>query len=325
MEEVITSKLRPSPEIPEEISFYKRIERVKVAGSTRCYRAQHEDGTEAMLKLIETPETVADFDAKREAKLREYYVLRRLDSIDRSARCERYFRFDKEYEGRYRFVVVATDPVPGLSLRADRQKAEPSLDRIVRVFEDAFKALGEVHRCDIQHRTLSPDCIYLDENNRVRFTDFVFARLKNKPTISPYLNDLVADDPFRAPEFGINQDWVGNHTDVFGLTASLHFWITGQEGGALQRKLDVGMRDDICGAARSALSELLGRCTAEDGGKRPTVETVLAEVAALRADTSSPEKIPDLGKSQSSAPSPRRVQLPSRLLGEVGSSSTPTK
>ena len=69
------------PKIPPRIGDdYKVLEPLKTPGFAKCFRAQHDDGTVRILRVIEKPETVMDerYRAGKNFALREYDVLRAL-------------------------------------------------------------------------------------------------------------------------------------------------------------------------------------------------------------------------------------------------------
>jgi len=225
--------------------------------------ARHEDGTERILKLVARPDTVLDssFLELKNVRLREYDALRKLCAAGRAPKVESYFTFDQD-----QFWVVPIDPAPGRSLRADRVLGIPKGDRIVAVLKDSLAALHEIHELGIIHRGLTPDRIFVQDEH-VIFTDFFAARIEGKESIATSLRNLVDLDPFIAPEMRLDPPRTSRATDLYGLAASLWYWISGREPEEAMPNLSV-LRPDLPASCQSYLDETLRRCMAADPNAR---------------------------------------------------------
>lgn len=137
----------------------------------------------------------------------------------------------------------------------DPKQKIPELRAIVAA---CFAGLADLHRVGVVHRALSPHCIYLDVTGRVRFTDFVVAKLPESGTVAPYLDDLELLDGalFRAPEV-FDLRYSDSRSDVFALASVLQLLLKGH-GHVVP--------DEISG--------MLARCSAEDPAARPSASTI---------------------------------------------------
>ena len=116
--------------------------------------------------------------------------------------------------------------VDGLTLKgylADKDKL--SWEQTLKLFMPVMDALREVHKHDMLHRDISPDNIYLCEDNRIKLLDFGAARYAmggHSQTLS------VVVKPGYAPEEQYREKGKqGAWTDVYSVAASMYRCITG--------------------------------------------------------------------------------------------------
>ena len=116
--------------------------------------------------------------------------------------------------------------VDGLTLKdylADKGKL--SWDRTLELFMPVMDALREVHKHGVLHRDISPDNIYLCQDNRIKLLDFGSARY----ALGGHSRSLsVVVKPGYAPEEQYRaKGKQGVWTDVYSVAASMYRCITG--------------------------------------------------------------------------------------------------
>ena len=92
---------------------------------------------------------------------------------------------------------------------------------------DAFEGLSEVHAEGLIHRALCPERIWIGRKLKVKFTDFLMAKISTDATISPWLEDFSDDESvkFRAPECELYPELATARSDVFSLALCLCLWL----------------------------------------------------------------------------------------------------
>ncbi|MGH8542621.1 MAG: protein kinase domain-containing protein [Gammaproteobacteria bacterium] len=273
------------PEIPKRVGPYRVLEVLSTLGLVRRFRAEHEDGSERILKLFPR-RVVVDPDAiasERNLLLREYEALRRLRETGRVPSVDPYFSWDQD-----QVWVVPVHPVHGRSLRADRTGAPPSdEERIQQVLMESFTTLFHLHNSGVVHRGLTPDRIILQDAGPVMVTDLLIARVPDMETIAATADELDPNAAYRAPECRGDLGAAEPASDVYSLALSLVHWLTGyspeEDGEAPSAK---NLLQDA-GLVMSELAALLDRCLSPRPTRRPTAEAFVEELSALR--TSSPQ------------------------------------
>ncbi len=275
------TRLPHRPKVPKRINAYKITGKLEANGPFRTLLAEHDDGSKRVLRLLPVS-GAASFDVAvhREALLREYETLKKLEQIglDVAPRVDPYFEWE---DGQ--FLVVPIHVLPGRTLRADRTAAEPQSGRLLDVFLAAFEALARLHGQGVIHRSLNPDCIWLDGQGRIRFSDFLVSRLPDAETIAADADTLAPPDPYRAPECRVDPGLAEPTSDVYSLAASLLFWASGSEPQADEELPDwqQELRDRVTQAEYEAV-KLLYQCLCEDERDRPTAKDVQEELSRLQ-------------------------------------------
>ena len=258
------------PKIPARINAYAIEESLGATGPIRAYLARHEDGSRHVLKLLPKPESFSTevVEEEKRALLREYNTLRKLQGTDVAPTCDPYFYWQDD-----QVLVVPISMFTGNTLRASRTLHPPRPDDAPRVMTAAFESLARLHDVGVVHRSLSPDRVWLCDDSRVRFSDFVVSRLPNVQTISELADDIDPPDPYRAPECRVDPGLASAASDIYSLSAALLLWLTGQEPNDEGQLPDwLAPTRDALGKPHQKLVDLLRRCLAEDDRKRPTAE-----------------------------------------------------
>lgn len=267
--------LSDRPNTPRTINAYHVVEVLPNQGPIRRYRVQHADHTERLLKLVPCPSNADPVrrDNWENALLREYTTLQKLKDTGRVPGVDRYFMWDQD-----QFWAVPIHPLEGASLRSDRTKASPDERRIWKVMGDAFEALFTVHESGVVHRGLSPETVGLDGDDRVVFSDFIFARIDDAETIAAQADDLVEDNPYLAPECKVGLAFAEQASDVYSLARSLHYWISGDEESEelCPRMVE---RTDLSHELSDLLVSIFQDCLKEDERFRPSAREIADRIS----------------------------------------------
>jgi eukaryotic-like serine/threonine-protein kinase len=134
------------------------------------------------------------------------------------------------------FIVM--DLVTGPDLAVLVRTRFVSLEEIISWAVQLCDALEHSHAQGIVHCDLKPANLLLDENERLRVTDFGLARSLSRQ--SDWAAEVEGTAPFMAPE-QVSRYWgpIGIRTDVYGIGAVLYTLLTGQAPWAGRRLPDI--------------------------------------------------------------------------------------
>lgn len=186
------------------------------------------------------------------------------------------FQEAPEYAGEMWFFTVIDPVAPSVRERAD----DDTWDTKARLAfaKEAVTALMELHKAGeggepMLHRNLTPETIRVKDDNTPILTDFRFARIPGKVTVTGGGGEDEADAV--APEIRRQGLGAADHrSDVYSLCASLFVLFA--------------ERDDD--KSREAMKVLAGG-TADDPAERATLEKLLGDLSIL-LDESSPNPAP---------------------------------
>ncbi len=271
------------PRIPRKVGEFEILEVVSTTDTVRCLRARHEDGSERLLKLVERPVTAISELLEEQTNLikREYEALRLLAQKGCVPQIDPYFSWS---DGQ--FWVFPHHPIPGRTLRATRTSQPPTQKQLWIVFEQAFSALADIHETGTLHRAITPDSLYLTDDQQIVFTDFALARIRNRNTIAPILDVEAGQSPYQAKECQeVGLGFAEPQSDVFSLTASLLYWATGFEPPAFGSMVG-SLPDDF----QQALGSILTQCLEiDDERRRPLASEVVQAIQKARSNDMSPQ------------------------------------
>ena len=274
----VLTELPGRPEIPSRIAPYDILESLSQSGPIRTLRAQHDDGSERILKLVKRPQTLQEQvrHSYEEALLREYQTLQQLSDSGVVPQVDPYLTWDQD-----QFYVFVTHPVEGATLRAERADAPPDQKRVQTVAAAAFHALARVHDAGIIHRNINPDNVVTGEG-AVRFTDFDIARIPSHETVAPMVMDLELepDDTYLAPELrdqGLHAATPAS--DVYSLAVTLWEWVYGEVPGGNGSDGGTSRRADLASSLRMRLERELADCLSPDPGQRPSARDVATSLS----------------------------------------------
>jgi len=191
--------------------------------------------------------------------------------------------------GSYFFVM---DLVTGSNLAQVGRERTITMEEVLRWALDACDALTHAHERGIVHCDLKPANLLLDENGRIRITDFGLARSLTEET--PWTAEVEGTAPFMAPEQA-SRAWgpIDQRTDVYGLGAVLFTLLTGRPPFLGRRLPDIladviaaspvispaSLRPDL----PQPLSDVCRKCLAKSPAERfPTIQDVRTALVTLR-------------------------------------------
>ncbi|MBX2802831.1 MAG: protein kinase [Myxococcales bacterium] len=254
---------------PERLGPWQLVERIGAGGVATVWRARHDDGSEAAIKLLHHPDPSAETRLRREsavlASLDHPHVVRARELL--------------EVDGVLA-VVMELVHGPALATWADgRSEAE-----VCALWMDVLDAVQVAHRAGVVHRDLKPSNILLTdaEPPRAKVADFGIAR--DGQHVGLTATGVILGTPlYMAPEQVDDPRRVGPSADVFSLGATLYTLLCGRPPFVGDSPLEVldrarrGLYSDP-GVLRPDLSEgtraALGGALAADPAHRiPDVAT----------------------------------------------------
>jgi len=101
-------------------------------------------------------------------------------------------------------------------------------EEIVRRMLPLMQTLGKIHECGVIHRDISPDNIMVTRDGSLVLTDFGAARAMQRDGEMPYPMSRVLKPGFAPPEQSIAGQKQGAYTDVYALSVTLYYCMTGE-------------------------------------------------------------------------------------------------
>jgi hypothetical protein len=260
-------------QVPKEIGGYRIEETLPPTGIFKNWRATHQlTGEERLLRAVTVRHTRTDQEraAFLAPILREYSVYSQAllplasEGLVPTSSDPIPYRED--------FHVFPIRPPKGISL-VSINSARPSTENAVAFAKDAFGLLARIHGSGVIHRNISPQKLLVTPDKRAAIVDFLIARIDGSQTIaaSAWRTDDIS--PFTAPELRNGVSEATPAADVYGLSASLIYWITGvQPDGTGDVLVPEQANDEIRGLLLMELAKGLVNIPAE----RPSAATLAA-------------------------------------------------
>ena len=263
---------------PDTIGPYQVVQEVEPLGRARVFLATNSN-TIVFLRCYPEdgwgPQTNV-----RDLIEREHVALSRLSETGRAWQPQAMLHDDTR-----RWFVVPVIPPAGTNLHLSIKQNEPartagrlpaSLE--LDVVRDAYTALAEVHEEGLLHRGLHPRRIWLGKQLRVRFSDFVLAKLTGQGTISNLASgegDL--GQSFRAPECRAHISFATEASDVYALALAVAVWLLNDDDEDPDHD---EIRDRLVALGR--VGEVLQGGLAREPGARPAPREIASALGEAR-------------------------------------------
>jgi len=210
----------PRLELPRVFGNFELVEEIARGGMGVVYKARQTTPARSVaLKMILAGQLASDADVERfyaEAQAVATLDHANIVPVFEVGNCEGQHYFSMGY-------------VEGESL-SERLARGPLMAReAATIIRDVAGAVHYAHQRGIVHRDLKPANILIDQDGRVRVTDFGLARRQTDETRLTHTGQLLGTPSFMPPEqiAGRAED-IGPAADVYSLGATLYAILTGR-------------------------------------------------------------------------------------------------
>src|SRR5262249_47802583 len=123
---------------------------------------------------------------------------------------------------------IVMELLPGTTLQAlvDRDGPLPVEQAIARIL-DVIEGLRQLHHLGIVHRDVKPSNCLLDAEGRTKLGDFGLSRSLVNSDVVTRTGTFIGTPLFASPE-QIKGETVGPHSDVYSVSATLYYVLTGR-------------------------------------------------------------------------------------------------
>ena len=194
------------------------------------------------------------------------------------------------------FLVL--EYVPGVTLRARLREERLELDEALGVVLDAARGLGAAHAAGIVHGDVKPENLLLDEEERIKVSDFGLARWAGEP-VAGKSGALYGTPAYMSPEH-CRGEALDARADVYALGVVLFECLLDrwpfnapEPRQLLVKQLEEAPPLEELRAAGVAapLVQLVGRCLDKDPDRRPADGAALAaQLEALSRGADRPRR-----------------------------------
>ena len=124
-------------------------------------------------------------------------------------------------------AYIVMDYIDGITLKDKLKQSGPmTFEECRKLFVPLMKSLEDLHRQNVIHRDISPDNIMVAENGRLWLLDLDAS--KAIEDLQEGMSKLVMKKGFSPPEQYSTGVEIGPWTDVYALTATMYYCITGK-------------------------------------------------------------------------------------------------
>ena len=218
--------------------------------------------------------------------------------------------FDLVHEPSYRCVVLQDEIIrtPKIQSLTQRMTATARLNEVdaCSIAWQVAQALQQLHQRGVVYGHLTPNSIWLDENEQVKLLPFFdqIHRPLNLPTDEDNEALVLAAD-YMAPELQMPDVNLNITTDIYSLGAILYFMLTGTQpfpGGSIANKMALHASEPIADLANFGVSEpitqLINYMMAKQTATRyQSAAEVADKLATVLPEMQSPPQYAELSES----------------------------
>lgn len=204
---------------PSQIDVYRLLRRLGSGGMGTVYEAEDErTGRRVAVKLI-APKHVRSSQA-----VERFRQEGRLASTIHHPRC--VFVLTADEAGGRPFIVM--ELMPGETLQSLVERGgPPRLGDALSKILDVIEGLEEAHRLGVVHRDVKPSNCFLEAGGRVKVGDFGLSKSLIEKANLTLTGSFLGTPLYASPE-QIKGEAVDERTDVYSVTATLYYLLTGR-------------------------------------------------------------------------------------------------
>lgn len=173
---------------------------------------------------VNTADSAEAFERNRKRFLQEAYVLQKLNDIPQIVHVENLFE-----ENNTAYIVM--DLIRGIDLRRyiRMMGGKLSVSKTFDILCPIMEALHRAHEAGLVHRDVSPDNIMLMPDGKAKLLDFGAAREVMVPELGHVQStEAILKHGFAPIEQYQRNGALGPWTDVYALSATVYYCLTGQ-------------------------------------------------------------------------------------------------
>ncbi|MCL6734496.1 serine/threonine-protein kinase [Streptomyces neyagawaensis] len=272
---------------PERIGRYRIVARLGAGGMGRVYLGRSPGGRAVAVKVVRAD--LAEDAEFRRRFAREVAAARRVNGVFTAG------VVDADPEGSPPWLATAYVPGVALSEAVTAHGPWPQ-GPVLALGAGLAEALEAIHAVDVVHRDLKPSNILLATDGP-RVIDFGIS-VAHEASALTRTGMVVGTPGFMSPE-QLTGKPIGPASDVFSLGAVLTFAATGSgpfgAGSGHALGFRVVYEEPDLSRLPPRLRPLVASCLAKQPHRRPTVATLLAQLAEAAAETPGETETADRG------------------------------
>ena len=255
---------------PEQIAGYRLIRKLGSGGMGTVFEAEDEAHSRRVAIKLISSEALASGEA-----LERFRQEGRLASAVTHPRCVFVLAVD-EHRG-HPYIVMELMPGTTLQNLVEKQGPLEPADAIARIM-DVVEGLRQFHKLGLIHRDVKPSNCFLEKEGRVKIGDFGLSKSLDGGLDLTRTGTFIGTPLYASPE-QIKRDEVDERTDVYSVSATLYYLLTGRPpvrakdaAEALARIASEpapplrGLRPEISPRSRPSSTEVSSGTLAGDGG-----------------------------------------------------------
>ena len=184
------------------------------------------DSARSRFVNVNTQTMEGNYSAARERFIREAKSLAKFRDVPQIVSIYELFQMNNTAYMVMEFVS-GTDMVKYISSKGGRLSMEETL----RLLDPIMNALAQVHDAGLIHRDISPDNIMIQPSGYAKLLDFGAARNVDNPDKEKMLThstEAIIKNGFAPMEQYASRGSLGPWTDVYAMSATIYYSITGQ-------------------------------------------------------------------------------------------------